>query len=344
MTGCGNVEVELIADERFDACCGHFYRPTACMARLILFEGWHLPHGGPEAGFGSLGEKKMVVFLNGDDAVEDGFDGGLVFFDGVGFGVLLGEGAAVVAKRAGGTGGIAGCANGGAEFHEGLVEVAWGAGEIFRLELIVGEGDALGFGAATREKGVGDGPEVACGGGLIDGGSDGEKPGEDADDVAVDEWGALPEGDGGDGACAVGADAGECEQVVGVVGDGSVVVVDDGDGGGVEIAGAAVVAEALPEVEDVLFIGAGEVGDGGIFLGKSVEVIDHSGDLRLLEHGFGEQNVVRIGEVGRLCSPGHGAVIFVVPAQKGAANEGAFGRWDFTIGHGGRILACGGRV
>lgn len=189
---------------------------------------------------------------------------------------------------------------------------------------------------------LGEGPEGFLGVGGVDGGVDEAESGEDAGDVAIEDGGAGVVGDGGDGTGGVSADPRELQQVGDVVGDVAGVVGDDGFGGGVEVAGAAVVAQALPEGEYFLFVGVGEVLDGGAGGDEAGEVGQDGGDLGLLEHGFADQGVVGVGGLAGFGAPGEVAAVDVVPGEEASAEGGGLaveaGRGVAGVGGG----LCGG--
>ena len=134
---------------------------------------------------------------------------------------------------------IARRANGGAEFHDGLVEVA-GAARVDECSR-----EFLNFAADGRfADGIVRFPSADAA--------------EDALDISVDHGDMLAVGDAGDGGGGVGADAGELAQFGGGAGHDSEVLGDDGLRGLVEHAGATVVAESAPEGEDVLLMGGGQ--------------------------------------------------------------------------------------
>ena len=213
-----------------------------------------------------------------------GFDGE-VGLDAGGGGLAVGAEGADEALR------IAWGADGGAEFHEGLVEVA---------------------GAFGGDEGFGAGPEFFLRGGEGDVFGDGKEAGEDAHDVAIKDRGGLIEGDRGNGAGGVATDAGERGEGVSGSRENAGVEGDDLFGGGVKMFSPTVVAEAGPEGEDILKIGGGELGNGGEAFEEAVIVGNHRGDLGLLEHGFGEPDGVGIGGF----PPGHWAFVAVEPFKE----------------------------
>ena len=279
----------------------------------------------PNAAAGALDEEDFAAggAIRGgaeDDqrrAADDGrgFFGG---FDGEFILAARGEGLAVGAQGAEEAGGILRRAEGAAEFHEGLIEVA-----VARSGAGLG-GDLVQFGGALPQEGV----VFGVGEVLVVAGEAGEETG----DVAVDDGRGEVEGDGGDGAGGVAADPGKVLQEGGVGGELAGVIGDELLGGGMKVAGAAVIAEARPKGQDVLQGSGGEVSDRGIFLQEAVVIGFDGFDLGLLKHRFGEPDGVRVAAE----APGHGAVGVdgVVPGEHGG-DEVTGGEWQ----HGGNIIA-----
>ena len=145
----------------------------------------------------------------------------------------------------------------------------------------------------------------------------GEDAAENAFDVAVEDGFAAVEGEGGDGGGGAAADAAEGFEGSAAVGKRAAVFCDDLFGGFVQVAGAAVIAQALPEGEHLVFGGGGEGGDGGEGGEKARVVFGDGGDLGLLQHDFREPDAVGVAAV-----PGEivAAVLFL-PADK-ACGEG----------------------
>lgn len=252
---------------------------AGCAGGFRLLDGGALPEAGPEPGVGALLDEEPGV--GGEDGEGEAADGLLVgggLWEGDGGLRAVASGVAAVAEGALVAAWVGGGAEGGAEFHEPFV----GAGGV------VGGVGEVGGGA----------PEPAVGGwcsGSFGSGLDAE---EDAGDVAVDDGCGLVEDDGGDGAGGVSPDAGQGEEVFGGVGDGAGVVACDGFGGGVEEFGAAVVAEARPRGEDLLFGGACEGCEGWEAVEEGLEFFEDACDLGLLEHDFGDEGAVGVAGGG----------------------------------------------
>lgn len=191
------------------------------------------------------------------------------------------EAAGVAVRRARG-------ADEGAELHEGLIVVAGPAG-----------GDGKSAEAVDLFS-------VAGAGGI-----EAEHAPEEAAGVGVDGGVAKTEGDGGDGSRGVAAEAGEREEVVEGVGEAAGAVVDDGAGGGVEVAGAGVVAQAGPEAEDIVERRGGEGFRRRETLEEALVEGDHAVHLGLLEHDLADEDVVGLSGA----APGEVALGAAEPAE-----------------------------
>jgi len=159
------------------------------------------------------------------------------------------------------------------------------------------------------------GGEAAEGGfGGGEGLLDAVEAGHDALDVAIDHIGRLVERGGGHDGSGVGAQAGEGKE--GGFGRGEVAGVFGYHNlrAAVQQVRAAVVAEALPVVEDVGDGGCGQALHGGEAGQKALVIGDDGGDGGLLEHDLGQPDVVGRGG-GR--APGHAAVATCIPRQQG---------------------------
>ncbi|OQB96703.1 MAG: hypothetical protein BWX86_00626 [Verrucomicrobia bacterium ADurb.Bin122] len=157
--------------------------------------------------------------------------------------------------------------------------------------------------------------------------------GEDAHDVAIHTGGLCAKRDARDGGGGVGADAGQLAPGVGRFwrrGHG-----DDRAGELVEIAGARVVAEALPEFQHLFLGGGGEGGEIGQLVEPAGKVGERRLDLRLLQHELADDGFV---ERGRF-APGQRAPVGPIPRQQ-AASE-CFGSGLQTVGVGGHVATKG---
>ena len=218
-------------------------------------------------------------------------------FDGEAGGITHRSGGAAIRHRAEQTGWRAGGAEGGTELHEGL-----------------------GPGAGARSCG-----EVGCE--AVDGGAPGlsidrqlqsEPAGEHAEDVAIDGRDGLSEGDRGDGAGRIGADAGDALPGGGGGRNRTAELSNDEDGAGLQVAGASVVAEPLPLGEDGFGGGGGEGGDGGEGLKPAVPVSTHGLYAGLLQHDLGDPDGVGVAGA----APGEIALVNIEPSEQGGARSG----------------------
>ena len=175
------------------------------------------------------------------------------------------RGAAGVAQGAFGTAGVARRADQRAELHPRLVG---------------------GAGPVARQPFVGAALEFLPRGGPADVVGQGEQAGKDADHVAVEHGERLAEGEGRDGGDGVGPQAGEGGERGGIGRQAPAVVAHEDLRGSVDLAGAGIVAEAFPQLEDVPEGGGGQRGGIGK-PGEKAPEIGHDGVYpRLLQHDF----------------------------------------------------------
>lgn len=209
-------------------------------------------------------------------------------------------GAAVVLDGAGRASRFRFLAEGGSQFHDGLIVVAG----------VVGVEEGLG-GLLKDFNGL---PVAREGLGMI------AEAGEDANDVSVNNRDGVILRDGGDGGGGIGADAGEGLPFVGAL--GCLWEPDECLGEFVEIAGAAVVAEAFPVFKDGFGGGMGKGFEVREVLHPALEVGQHGFNLGLLQHELGNHGSIEAG----FGAPGKGALGGLIPAQQvGAEALGWFG-------------------
>jgi hypothetical protein len=137
-------------------------------------------------------------------------------------------------------------------------------------------------------------------------------------DVSVEDGLAQVEGDRGDGARGVVADARDLLERSDVRGQRARVLAQDVLGARVQHARAAVVPEARPEREDVGLGGFSERSDAVEPREKSLKIRDHGLDPRLLQHDFADPDRVRVLRL----SPGHRALVRVVVREQARARLG----------------------
>jgi hypothetical protein len=274
---------------------------------LAAFDGFErkgreLEHAGHEGGVGGAAEEQD---LGGGAALAEGEEVGGDAALGLvaGGGGVLAAGAAEAEDGALEAEGLAGEADGGAELHHGLVVVAGRIGAFFAF-------------GGRRDEGLGGAGEAAAGfRGAVFGEAEDAK--EDALDVAVEHGDGFAEGDGGDGGCGVLADAGEGAEAVGGARELAVELALNELRGAVEEMGAAVVAEAGPEGEHVVFFGLGEGFEGGKAAQELGVALDDGGDARLLEHDLGEPGGVGVADA----APGELAGVEAIPGEELGAEE-----------------------
>ena len=245
-----------------------------------------------------LQEKRAVRVPQNKPVERQGRHGLRVFAAGQFGGAALFAGQADVGHRAGGALRFGAGADGCAEIHQPL-----GVGGH-----VGGVGGQQAFGQrpqALPEFFVGR-VALAC-----------ENAAEDAFDVAVEDGFALAEGEGGDGGGGAAADAAEGFETGAASGERAAVLCGDLFGGFVQVAGAAVIAQPLPEGEHLVFGRGGKGGGGGEGGEKARVVSGNGGHLGLLQHDFGEPDAVGVAAV-----PGQvvAAVLFL-PADE-AVGEG----------------------
>lgn len=189
-----------------------------------------------------------------------------------------------------------GQANRGAEVHEGLIEVAGG----FSRGIVGSEGVFYG----------------TFHGGLCNVFAAAEYAHDDAQDVAVDGGQRQTEGDGADGTGRVASYTGESEQGVEIPRHFAMEGVHEDDGGLLEVAGSAIVAESLPEFHERLVVTGGERCDVREGCEEALVVGDNGRGSCLLEHDFGQPGVIGC----RLFAPGELARrrLSLVPGEQGA--------------------------
>ena len=116
---------------------------------------------------------------------------------------------------------------------------------------------------------------------------------KNACDIAVQNWGPAIECDGGDGARGVTADAGKGGQFVHAAGDPAAEISQNPLGGGVEIAGAGIIAQALPKAQNIMLRSHRQRGQVGKGFHKPAEVIRHGCHLGLLQHKLTDEHGIR---------------------------------------------------
>ena len=132
-------------------------------------------------------------------------------------------------------------------------------------------------------------------------------------DIAVDRCGRPIEGNSGNCGRAVGPDPGQLAQHRRVFGKDAVMPLDDGARAGVQVAGACVIAEPLPELQDLVERCRGERCNIGPARYETVEIRTDSRYGCLLQHDFAEPDAVRVGTGAGERPPRQDAAMPVVP-------------------------------
>ena len=94
------------------------------------------------------------------------------------------------------------------------------------------------------------------------------------------------------------------------------MLLDDGAGAGMERPGAPVVAETLPCVQDVVFVGRGEGVEGRKAREEGREPGLDRRHRGLLQHELAEQDLVGRGSLTGSRPPGQLATVGVVPGEQ----------------------------
>ncbi len=186
-------------------------------------------------------------------------------------------------------------ADGGAELHQRLVQVA-------------GARAARELARGLPEPGLRGGPPHVV--------AEPEQPREDARDVAVDDRLRSVEGDRGHRPRRVATDARERAQGLRVVGQAPSVLLDHRARRALEVARTRVVAETRPQPEHRVGLGPGEARDVRKAREEALVVGDHRLDARLLQHRFGDPDGVGIAGA----PPREVAAVRAVPVEQPPAD------------------------
>ncbi len=184
-------------------------------------------------------------------------------------------------------------AHGGAEIHQRLGEVA---GAAARGEVRGGLGD-LGLGAGQRRL-------------------DAPQPRHHPLDVAVDRGRLAAERDRRDRGGGIGADAGQGEEPVLVVGKDAGHLPAHVTRAGMHVARPGVIAEPLPGMQHPVEIGGGKLVYGGPAFDEAAEVGTDRRHRGLLQHDLAEPDAIRIGPFARRRAPRQVAAPTIVPGEQ----------------------------
>ena len=116
-----------------------------------------------------------------------------------------------------------------------------------------------------------------------------EKTRDDPVDIGIQDRHALIKSKRGDGCCRVWADTGKGTEGWKIGWDIAAKLRRYRLRCSVQVTGARVISEALPEFENIGFGGRRECGDIGKTAHPSLKIRDHGGDGGLLQHELGDQ-------------------------------------------------------
>lgn len=139
-----------------------------------------------------------------------------------------------------------------------------------------------------------------------------EEAGNQPARVRFDNGDGSIESESGDGVGGIAADTGKFTNGIDVAGKDSTMSILHDFGGGMEMARAIVIAEALPGVKDCVFGGMSEGGDIREQSEPFIIIGNDGRDLGLLEHDFGDEDGVWIAGA----APGEIAAVVAVPVEK----------------------------
>jgi hypothetical protein len=132
-----------------------------------------------------------------------------------------------------------------------------------------------------------------------------KKASQDALHIAVDDGAGFVKSDAGDGRRGVTPDAGKRAQGAGGGGQPAGVIAHQAARGIMQGASAAVVAKSAPGGEHFGGLGGGKRGHVGKAAQKIAVTVQHRTHSRLLQHDFGNPDVVRVagGTPGQRAAP-----------------------------------------
>ena len=139
----------------------------------------------------------------------------------------------------------------------------------------------------------------------------GEKPGHHAQNISVHRRLRQTEGDGRDGARGIVPDARELPQLGRRGRQLAAVMFREEQSGFPEIAGAAVITEALPELQQAVLRNGGQRRNIRELSQEALIIGNHGFDARLLQHDFGDPGMVG----GGILTPGQKPPACGIPLQ-----------------------------
>ena len=158
------------------------------------------------------------------------------------------------------------------------------------------DGRVVVGGSGAREEAVGQLGKLLLAHRPVNGCGDAEVAGQDAIDVAVHHGVGQPVGKGADGGGSVGAHALESPHI-GIVRREISAAFHYLLGGSVEIAGAAVIPQSLPQAEYLVLAGPCQGGHGREPLYETFVVLLPLADARLLENDFGNPDAIGVSRL-----------------------------------------------
>ena len=142
--------------------------------------------------------------------------------------------------------------------------------------------------------------------------------------VAVDGGIGQAEGDGADGRRRVVAHAGQgAHNFIGCR-DNAVIFMIHDSGRPVQVPRAGIIAEAFPQLQDLLLVGFGERPHGGKALEKAVVITGDRFGAGLLQHDFGHPDGVGIARAAE----GERSLVPLIPGQKLRIGHDSLHAWD----------------
>lgn len=145
-----------------------------------------------------------------------------------------------------------------------------------------------------------------------------EKSREQTRNVCFDNGHGLIEREGCDSVCRITADPGQFANGGKIAWEPATMSILHNPRSGVEIVDAAVVAESLPSMQDVIFRGSGQRGEIGEATEPLIIIWDNGSHPSLMKHELGDEDGVGVARV----TPGKIAAVLAMPAQKGATESG----------------------
>ncbi len=165
---------------------------------------------------------------------------------------------------------------------------------------------------------IGNLPELVFNSRLFRPASNGEIAGQHSFYIAVQYWRLNTHGKCSDGAGSRAANTGQSLKCIHRVRELPLIVPGDDLCGLVQIAGAGIVAEAGPQMQDPVSVGRRQVCDPGEAIHESLEIGDNRADLGLLQHDFRHPDSVGAG----IILPGQVVAAMLVKPVQYLANEG----------------------